>query len=71
MFKSLIKSALASAAMLGPLQALEVNERVKVASDAKLLLTVEVARHGERAPNYIYDFAADPSENFSVPMNLT
>ena len=37
----------------------------------KLLLSVEVARHGERAPHYIYPFAEDPDQNFSVPYNLT
>ena len=37
----------------------------------KLLLSVEVARHGERAPHHIYPFAADPDENFTVPYNLT
>ena len=39
--------------------------------EKKLLLSVEVARHGERAPHYIYDLALDPEENFTVPMNLT
>ena len=37
----------------------------------KLLLSVEVARHGERAPGKIFDFAANPEENFTIPYNLT
>ena len=41
------------------------------ASEKKLVLSVEVARHGERAPHYIYPFAAHPEENFTVPYNLT
>ena len=32
--------------------------------DMKLVLSVELARHGERSPDYIYDFTEDPSENF-------
>ena len=37
----------------------------------KLLMSVEVARHGERASKYIYDFTVDPEDNFTVPYNLT
>ena len=36
-----------------------------------LRLAVEVTRHGERAPHYIYDFTADPADNFQVAYNLT
>ena len=35
---------------------------VSMAEDElKLLLSVEVCRHGERAPGYIFDFTVDPS----------
>ena len=40
-------------------------------NDYKLQLVLEVTRHGQRAPGEIYDLAANPEENFSVPMNLT
>lgn len=32
----------------------------------KLLLSVEVSRHGERATGYIFDFTVDPAQNFKV-----
>ena len=42
------------------------------ASEAKkLLLSVEVCRHGERASNFIYDFTVDPYQNFQKPQELT
>ena len=32
---------------------------------------LEVTRHGQRAPEKIYNLAAHPEDNFSVPHNLT
>ena len=34
-------------------------------------LLVEVTRHGQRAPEKIFDLTVDPDENFKVPHNLT
>ena len=34
--------------------------------EMKLLLSVEVSRHGERAPSKIFDFTVDPAANFQV-----
>ena len=42
-----------------------------IIDDRKLLLSVELTRHGEREPHYIYPFAADPEENFTIPYKLT
>ena len=36
-----------------------------------LKLIVEVTRHGQRAPEKIFDLALNPDENFKVPHNLT
>lgn len=40
-------------------------------ANMKLLMSVEVARHGERASKIIYDFTVNPEDNFQVPYNLT
>ena len=32
---------------------------------------MEVTRHGQRAPEKIFDYAQNPDENFKVPHNLT
>lgn len=32
---------------------------------------LEVTRHGQRAPEKIFDLAADPKENFKTPHNLS
>ena len=32
---------------------------------------VEVTRHGQRAPEKIFDYALNPEDNFTVPHNLT
>lgn len=37
----------------------------------ELKLVLEVTRHGQRAPEKIYDLAADPEQNFKSPHNLT
>lgn len=41
--------------------------------DYQLKLVLEVTRHGQRAPSdsQIFDLAANPDENFQVPLNLT
>lgn len=41
------------------------------AKNLELRLAVEVTRHGERAPHYIFDFTEDPADNFQVAYNLT
>ena len=70
MFNSLVKSVLANVALLAPLhQAVDINQAS--AGEKKLLLSVEVSRHGERQPGYIYDLALNPEENFTTPFNLT
>ena len=57
-------------AFLAPLQyALDLSDAES--GEKKLLLSVEVSRHGERAPHFIYDFVLRPEENFTVPYNLT
>ncbi len=42
-----------------------------VDENLELLLTVEISRHCERAPHHIYDLAANPEDNFTVPYNCT
>ena len=37
----------------------------------ELKLMLEVTRHGQRAPDKIFDLAANPEDNFKKPMNLT
>jgi len=44
------------------LYAVAVLSSVSLAEeDKKLLLSVEVCRHGERAPGYLFDFTVDPA----------
>ena len=57
---SLMTSVIASAALLASAQALD-DEDYSTVFQRKLLLSVEVTRHGERQPHYIYPFAADPT----------
>lgn len=49
------------------------KERPKddVDENLELLMTVEISRHCEREPHYIFDLAANPEDNFTVPMNCT
>lgn len=37
----------------------------------ELKLLVEVTRHGQRAPEHIFDFTVDPDDNFAAPHILT
>ena len=62
-------AVLASGSDYNQWEHLESPENVD--SNRKLLLSVEVTRHGERASKNIYPFAANPDENFTVPYNLT
>jgi hypothetical protein len=39
--------------------------------DRKLLLVLEVARHGARSPGTIYPFTVNPSDNFNDTNQLT
>ena len=70
MINSLVRSVLANVALLAPLhQAAELDQAY--AGEKKLLLSVEVSRHGERQPGYMYDLALNPEEEFKLPFNLT
>ena len=40
-------------------------------NDFDLKLLVEVTRHGQRAPEKIFDLSLNPEDNFQVPHNLT
>jgi hypothetical protein len=44
---------------------------VASAEDKTIKLLVEISRHGARAPKKIYNFTADPADNFVTPYNLT
>lgn len=49
----------------------EDNEEYEDGPLISLRLLVEVTRHGQRAPEKIFDLTVDPDDNFKVPHNLT
>ena len=42
-----------------------------IKSNSKLVLAVEVCRHGERGPDIIFDFTKNPEQNFKSDRSLT
>ena len=47
------------------------TDATEIPSSYNLVLSVEVARHGERQPGHLFPLAANPDEEFKVAYNLT
>ena len=59
-------NTLTSFAVMAKATVLDAKAVEDILSNSKLVLSVEVCRHGEREPDKVYDFTEDPAQNFSI-----